>query len=353
MSDAQQVGDAGTGRRVSWIANAALLVVSLGFVCIAAEYVFRFRYAHLIYTPRAEVRAVQQYLTLDPDIGFRWREHIGAGQNVRFAINDIEPEPLVTDRFGVINAVEAIRKREDAKTVEVIGLGDSFMEMAARGFHEQLGERGFDYYSLAIHRQCPAQYTRILQRWGKELRPRVAIYGLYENDFNEMSDYQSWKRSGVDWFTYHSGTWCGPPIGVGAMERALRTRTRGWYSFGLVIDARLRGERVSVSGPSELEVRDVASAVAEAKQTCEQSGIRLVLLLIPSKQTATDGNTAEAEAYDAVIKEVQCDVIDLRPVFQRHVEPESLYYVKDGHWNARGVDLAADHVSMYLEGLTP
>jgi len=343
--------------RSRWVlrsVNAALVVGALLIVAIPFEFLFRHRYAHLLYTPRAEVRAVQQYLTLDPVIGFRWQSNVSQDRGVRFVLNDIKPAPLSTDAFGIMNLPAAIADQTAGPPVDVVGLGDSFMEMANPGFDEKFRAAGLSYYSLAIHRQCPPQYNAILDRRGRGMKPGVILYGLFENDFNEISDYRSWQRSGLDWFAYHSGTWCGPPIGATRIERAMRTRARGWYAFTRILNARLRGERMTLTGPTRSEIEDAAACVTDAASQARELDAQFILLLIPSKQTATAGETLEARAYDAMLEmfpEIQA--IDLRSIFQAHPQPESLYYDKDSHWNERGVALAADCVLKRLESPAP
>jgi hypothetical protein len=332
--------------------NIALIAVSLVVVAIPAEFVFRHRYGHMMYNPRPEVRAVQQYLTLDSTIGFKWQPNISPELGVRFAINDMTTPPLTTDGFGAINSSDAIAERLNGRAVDVVGLGDSFMEMAAGAFHERFREAGLSYYSLAIHRQCPPQYNAILESWAAELKPKAIVYGIFENDFAETTDFASWRESGVDWFTYHSGAWCGPPIGVGAVERFTRTHARGWYVFGRVLNAKIRGENMSVLGPSAAEVDAVAGCVRDAAERAQAAHARFILVVIPSKQTATGGDTGESRAYDAMLESIRglsIDRIDLRDTFRAHPDPASLYYVKDGHWNDKGIALAAAAILKQFE----
>jgi len=344
-------------RWVLWFVNVALIIGALALVAIPAEFLFRHRYAHLLYTPRAEVRAVQQYLTLDPLIGFSWQPNVSPQRDVRFVLNDTKPPPLSTDAFGIINLQEAIAQYSAGDRPDVIGLGDSFMEIAHRGFYEHFSDAGWSYYSLAIHRQCPPQYNLLLRRHAPAMHPRVILYGLFENDFNETADYLAWKTTGLDWFTYHSGTWCGPPIGASRAQRFLRTRARGWYAFGRILNANLRGERMTLTGPSRTEIERVTEHIVAARHRAQILGARFVLLLIPSKRTATIENTLEADAYDVVVEHLpgfhDTEVLDFRPVFREHPDPSSLYYEKDGHWNERGVTLAAAQLLERLESQSP
>jgi len=51
-----------------------------------------------------------------------------------------------------------------------------------------------------------------------------------ENDFFETLDFEAWLNSGEDWFTYHSGYWCGPASDVPVTVRLFRRYLKGCYS---------------------------------------------------------------------------------------------------------------------------
>ena len=81
-----------------------------------------------------------------------------------------------------------------------------------------------------MHRQGPPQYNRILESYAVALKPDMVIYGLYENDFFETLDFEAWLNSGEDWFTYHSGYWCGPASDIPVTVRLFRRYLKGCYS---------------------------------------------------------------------------------------------------------------------------
>ena len=352
---AEQQSKSPSRRRLIFLVNAALVFFALLIVVVPAEFVFRHRYGHMLYNPRAEVRAVQQYLTLDPKIGFKWLPNISAERGIRFDINDMTTPALSTDTFGMMNSPAAIAQMASGSAIDVVGLGDSFMEMAAPKFHDRFKQSGMTYYSLAIHRQCPIQYTAILKAWGAPLKPSVVVYGIFENDFQESADFENWKASGLDWFTYHSGTWCGPPIGDNKFARLMRTAARGWYTFTRVLEEKLTGPPSSARVVKQHEIGLAAAPIAEAAKNAHEAGARFVLVVIPSKETAKGITTAESKAYDALLAALlpsNIEVVDLRKPFHDHPNPASLYYVKDGHWNDNGIAFAADIILNHIESKT-
>ncbi len=150
---------------MNWAQRAVsriLLVVVLCLVPLAASELFlRARFGESPYAPGEQLRKVQSYLRLHPTIGFRWKANIDTGDGVRLPWADQIVEPLSTDEVGFRNLPQAIAARNE-RTIDIIGLGDSFVHDAAYVFHEFFWDRGLFYYNMAMHRQCPPQYNLIL-----------------------------------------------------------------------------------------------------------------------------------------------------------------------------------------------
>ncbi len=325
----------------------ALLVLGAGAIAaMMAEPLLRLRYVESN-PPTSAVLEVQSWLRLDPVAGFSWLPNLSPRQNILLHNADVIYEPLSTDEFGVENPPEAIAARNAGAHVQVLGLGDSFMEMAAHGFHSAFAERGRMYYSLAIHRHAPPHYAALYETHGIAMKPETVLVGLFENDFAETEDFENWKASGMDWFAYHSGTWCGRPVPASAPRRLIRTWFRGYEGLANVVRVRLRGERMSVTGPTDRQIQSVSEYLGQIARLARENGSAFWLVLIPSKPTARGETTAEAHAYDRVLAALGPDaagIIDLRPVFQTQPDPASLYYREDGHWNREGIALAAQVV---------
>ncbi len=321
-------------------------------VLALAEPVLRLRYAEPVRKTPPVVAEVMPLLRADARLGFTWEPKVSAERGILFKNADIVYEPLTTDEFGVWNAPEAMARRMAGESVQVLGLGDSFMEMSAPGFHRAFAEHGRLYYSLAIHRQAPPQYLRLLQDPGIAMNPDIVLIGLFENDFLETEDFDAWTQSGMDWFTYHSGTWFGPPPIADPLRRFAHSWLRGYTGLANVIRVRVRGERMSVTGPSDRQITRMIECLAQAAALAKERGCDLWLILIPSKPTARGEPTPESAAFDRVVEALSSNiagVVDLRAVFQAHSDPASLYYREDGHWNNTGIALAADIVLKQLE----
>lgn len=346
-----------TSPRAKTSVKGLLVATAVAFVTLALfEPLLRLRYAEPIREPKPEVLAIQEHLVLDPDIGFRWRAHISPEENIVFEVNDVDFEPLATDSRGIINHPDAIAADPETDSVDIVALGDSFMEMAAPHFYQHFTANETSFRSLAIHRQAPPHYARLLERHGPELHPDIVLVGIFENDYWESGDFADWQDSGLDWFAFHSGTWCGWPLSKNPIVRTARKHAPGYVGLFHAISSRIRGERMTVSGPTERERSLVGKYVIRIVATARGLGAEPVVLLIPSRESATDHLTPEAKAYDALAARLQnlgVKYIDLRAPFREYPDPASLYYMEDAHWNDRGIGLAVEIVADSLDSLGP
>lgn len=328
----------------------ALTGLVAGVTLFASEFLLRIRYAEPARQTLPEILAIQPYLQLEPDIGFTWKTDIPEEENIIFDIRDIEFPPLSTDAHGFLNPSESIQAVAHGEPVEIVGLGDSFMEHGAHTLRTLFQNAGFSYYSLAVHRQSPPQYLNILEKYAVALHPKWVVLGLFENDFVETEDYDHWRASGMDWFAYHSGTWCGPPVPINPMKAFYLEHFPGTEGLLRAVRGRLIDENVPFSGPSEEQVERVVEILTETRQRAEACGARFLLVLIPSRDTALQGDTATSRAYDRVIERLpETDILDLRPVFASMPDPATLYYREDAHWNTDGIEKAGNAIVAIIQ----
>lgn len=326
------------------LANGLLFTASCVVVLVLGEFVLRLRYSEPSRTPTPEVVAIQRHLQLHPRIGFTWNANVTQDQNIVIEVADADFQPLSTGEFGFLNHPAAIEGVKAGEAVDIIGLGDSFMEHAAHNFYEFFESKGIAYYGMAVHRQAPPHYNVILEDHALLLRPKWILYGLFENDFMETADFDRWRVSGLDWFAFHSGTWCGPPVAANALARFKDRHLGGYDGLYHVLRVRLRGERMTLTGPTQAEIERVLQEIRRANDLSTASGAAFALVLIPSRATALTGSSPESEAYDVLLNELDgapLTLIDLRAPFIEHEAPASLYYKIDAHWNRAGMDLAA------------
>ena len=216
-----------------------LLAIVLFLMLLFLELVFRKMFLDTAYVPSKEIQKTQSLLKLHPRIGYLWKKTIGYDSGTILKWRDQAPTVLSTDSIGFKNPPEAIQAREEGKQIDIIGLGDSFIHDASGVFYLHFRANNMFYYNMAMHRQSPPQYNIILDDYVKIENPDFVIYGLHETDFKEARDFENWKRSGIDWFTYHSGTWCGPPLNNNRIKRFFIKNLKGSYAFYRLFVARL------------------------------------------------------------------------------------------------------------------
>lgn len=317
-----------------------LLLATCCVIILVSECIFRVRYRHYFYSADDQVKAIQSHLVLHPKLGFTWKANIKP-TGIILRDEDAELDPLCSDKNGFLNHPEAINTSE---TVDVIGLGDSFMEHAHYEFYGLFRENGLNYYSMSVHRQCPAQYNIILRDYALKEKPKWIIYGLYENDFLELDDFEDWQESGLDWFSFHSGTWCGRSLNTSSTERFFKKHFRGFFALEKVLREKLNLQK---DQSDTISSEKVARCINEAHGLAAKSNVKMLLVLIPSKETALNGPTVESALFDEVLKQLKKpgpEVIDLRASFAEVENPSDLFYKLDGHWNRKGMRKAGELV---------
>ncbi len=340
------------GHRRRVISKTATTTLSLFVALVIGEVFLRYYFNVVTYERTAAVDRIQRHLRPKPDIGFAWEPNVSYDERIVLAWADQDKELaiLCTDSWGFRNHPKASADRRAGRPVDVVGVGDSFVEMAARPFYEYFAQRSLRYHSFAMHRQCTPQYNIILSRYALPLKPRFVLYGVFENDFFELADYEAWRASGMDWFTYHSGYWCGP-----AYTESRFWRPKGYLAlYQGILPARYRKRRVQYI--VDYALQHTCDDIAKAQKMCAAAEARLLVLLIPGRRTLFHGLEYTVKCYDHIATEMRrrdVAVMDLRPVILSHPEPRSLYYRKDGHWNLRGMRLVASAVYRRLMYMKP
>lgn len=289
------------------------------------------------YEPTALVKQVQSHQELHPELGFVWEAGIDTSEEVVFQWADQDAAVLSTDERGFVNAPEAIARLEQGERPDIIGVGASFMQSAQSVLHEYLSLKGIFYYNMANQRYTIPQYNRAMEQYALPLKPHLIVYGLNEVSYTLIPDFEAWRQSGMDWFTYHSGTWCGPAIKTGFPHDRLRKYPRLHGLYRAVADklvprsggGRSRGGLIERTGDYVLEAYD----------TARREGSAFVVLLIPSKQTVTTPSTS-SRLFDTLLPRLAdagVPVVDLRGDFAGMEDPLGLYYKMDGHWNRHGI----------------
>lgn len=301
-----------------------------------------------LYRPDSAILRFQSHMQPDPVVGFLFKENLGQGAPVRLQWADQEPGEIHSDGEGFINSPFAIAARKQGKPVDIVGVGSSFMQGAAEKFHDFFWAKGQFYYSMATPRHTLQQFTAVVRDHAAPLKPRFIVYDLNEASFELIRDFDDWKRTEVDWFTYHSGTWCGPP----------RTAASGLLEGHPVLASLYAGVRRRVipprpipPAPEEELVRRALEEVTAARDAAEAHGIGFLAMTIPSKDLAVYGKSARwhrVEALLPLLRKAGIRVLDLKAEFMAEDDPRALYFQEDAHWNGYGIFKAANALARTL-----
>jgi len=326
-----------------------LFVLLLGLVC--CESMCRHVFSDTAYVPGKEVLRAQSFLKLHPRLGYLWQENISSQKNIVLKWNDVINPPLSTDARGFWNPLQAIQDYQKGKHINVIGLGDSFVHNAAPVLYSRFKSKGIFYYNMAMCRYSPPQYNIILEEYALAEKPDYIIYGLHASDFYEVADFEAWQDSTLDWFTFHSGTFCGPPQPLDPFKRYFFNHLKGTYAlYRLAASQWEHFFRVKqASGTDQYSgeniCRNISACILKAKETTQRNDIKFILVIMPTKYTTFSEPPSYPHYYDKVVsllKDTDVSILDLRKFFARAEDPRSFFYERDGHWNDKGMALAAD-----------
>ena len=317
------------------------------------EYGLQIRFQGSAYIPDKEMRRVQAYLQSHPYLGFMWRKNIAFDEGVFISWRDQDPDLgiLSTDQHGFLNHPDAIALQQNGGSFDIVGLGDSFIHGAAYPYWDYFKKRSITYLNLAMHRHSPPQYNIILTSYAVQWNPKLVVYGFYINDFFETLDFLEWQNSGEDWFTFHSGYWCGPAANLSLGPSVMWKYLPGIYTSWRYVNskgAKHRLHRLKID--MNHAFNQTIPYLDRAANICAERQIDFLLMLIPSKRNVLHGDSAEDQLYDMVVqrcREHQISYADLRTLFRERQMDESLYLVEDAHWNRNGMLFAANVIEAY------
>lgn len=302
------------------------------------------------YRPDPEILHFQSMMTTHPSLGFLFRPNLGQTNGSEAAQGDKKAWTVTTDESGFFNLPEAIAMRRKGREIDIAAVGSSFTQGAAGTMYKYFSARDLLYYSLGNPRHTFPQFTVAARDFAVPLRPRWLVYEVNEPGFSLIEDYERWAASGMDWFAYHSGTWCGPPA-VGEQS---------WLSQHPTLFALYRGMAKQMgldTRPAQQTSKEAAVAkafeyVRAAREAARQQGIGFLVVLIPSRERATKGESARwdwVESLERRLHENAIDTLNLASVFDEDADPRRLYLRVDAHWNDAGMTLAAKAILQRLK----
>lgn len=287
---------------------------------------------------------------------------------------------------------------------DVVVLGDSFIEIGESDtdlFTKQLEHiSGLKTANLGLAWYGPFQYLEVLKRYGVERKPKYAVLSFFEgNDLNDIREYMHWT-SGGDYYHFNLSS-----RGVlGRYRLAVRETVQYFTSRGTLseetraakesrdgatvhpdlVDLKLGdkhfkarfGYAINTADIPQIirsdEWKELRQLLTEFRKVCAEHRIVPLLMFIPTKahiyaeytteQSGTNWkNIRETQiaakdnmrdAFSGLSDELQIQLIDLTPVFERSAqEGKLLYYPFDTHWNPAAREAAAEAVAKVLGAL--
>jgi len=268
-----------------------------------------------------------------------------------------------------------------APPFDAITLGDSFtfcddVPVASCWVRRLADATGLSIATLGVSGYSTLAEARILKRYGRRLRPRLVLLGLFANDFNDNVDFDKWTHSGDDnfwnwrsrkegrgafagWLAKHS-------VAYRILDGALRGRGHKAYEYKKGnLDFVFRVDRWWLGQPGAERARErergwqlMRGALLGMHTTAAGVGAELVVVLIPAKEEVywdivrqsmpEAGNADVDHPLDVVRQFCQADAIhycDLTSDLQAEAQRGRQVYLRvSGHWNDAGNAVAANAI---------
>jgi len=256
---------------------------------------------------------------------------------------------------------------------------DTWVYLLAKGLSREI-------VNLGIPAQGPAQYTRVLKRYGLPLRPKVVFYSFYFNDLDATNRFYRMKRTLIPVSRYlrhysvfynlvrDSRVAVAPapaPSAGGAAQPIGDTRAvvapaapSAANDDADQIRRTLERQDRKFEHRWQLTVKELDAAL----RASQEAQIELVMLYLPSRWEihweAIKARNRLADSLDidrlrrTVVeycgaRRVAC--LDLTPVLKHAArQSKEIYFPIDGHWNKEGNRLVAEALKEFLtaKGLT-
>lgn len=347
----------------------------------------------LLIAPIGPVRFVQEYRLLWEQDDYL-RERMIAGVDTVIHGNPEYPAwPIRTDSLD-LGAV-GYRDTRPKQPPFALVLGDSFGFGVgvdqAETWSERLEQKtGLPFVNLSQVGASSLQEARIYAKYGRRLQTKVVFWMFFQNDFKDNLRFAAWLE---------------PEANITQAVRLPSHPCSGWVHrglkrFSIAYELVIYWQRLcdySAIPPTpvyrdanlnltfcldhdicdlDVQARMLAdgwpftrTALLQTKALVEQSGARLVIMIVPSKEqvywTQFQQVASVPPGYDIdqIVRPVRefclqeaLDCIDLTEPFREQARlGRQLYFPVDIHWNVDGHKLVADVVDDYLHqaGLLP
>ena len=346
---------------------------------------------------------LKRELSADPAFVFvpRQRDYVLRATSVGDLYSPTYGVDVVPIKHIATTNAHGFRPNSAGPPYEIVLVGDSYLvggEDDASTLSERLrAVSGRATFNLSRAWYGPDQYLELLKRYGLALRPQVALWGVFAgNDIEDIREYRRWRREQryyfyADysqrpfWVRYaialsHTGAYLTrtfiarrahhePRVGPGEVHPDLGVIRVGAQPV-LMRFAYWNPEGSAEQLLATAEWQALQARLTEFRHRCQAHGILPVLLYIPTKSQVYAAShlpysgrrflqavarqrpvrTNMVEAITTLAQRIELPLINLLPHFQRQAEAgQLLYYPFDTHWNAAGIQAAAEFIWQALQ----
>lgn len=309
-------------------------------------------------------------MTGDPYLGYKLKPQL----DIQFP-SEGRSIPIRTTTHGLGNA--GFRDIGTQAPFYAVAIGDSFtlcddVPIEACWVKHVSDATGLSFATLGVNGYSTLAESRVLDRFGRQLHPKLVLLGVFPNDFKDNVNFDEWTRSGTENFW----TWLGGKRGRGDVGRWLADHSVVYRMIDGAL--RVRGRTIDKYQDEHLDfvfrldrwwidlVQDVGTnpgwtlmqqAILDINRMSDEMGAALVVLLFPPKEQVYweiarrfaepgEANLNVSEPFATVQKFLQtkgiayCEFAEgLRAEAQKG---RQLYHRISSHWNDEGNAVGAD-----------
>jgi hypothetical protein len=233
---------------------------------------------------------------------------------------------------------------------------------------------GLSFATLGVNGYSTLAEARILEKYGRHLRPKLVLLGIFPNDFKDNVNFQEWTESGTGNFW----VWLGGKRGRGEFGRWLADHSIVYRMIDGAL--RVRGRKIDKYRDEHVDfvfrldkwwldlLKDtehdpgfglMQKAILDIKRTADDMGAQLVVLLFPPKEqiywdlarrfaSARQQNLTVSRPLDTVRSFLQAKGIaycEFTEALQAEARKgRQLYHRISSHWNDAGNAVGAEVV---------
>lgn len=270
----------------------------------------------------------------------------------------------------------------------IVGVGDSYVlcddvPVEACWVRYLSEQAGVSAATLGVNGYSTLAAERVLDRYGRQLRPQLVLAGMYPNDFKDNVNFDRWSRSGSGDFW----AWLGERRGRGQLGRTLASysmlyrmadgflRTRGRHIYKYKdenVDYVYRLDRWWLNLVADADKHPgfelMKQSFKKMQADADSMGAKFAVLLFPTKEQIYWDSARQFSAESdldvdhplAVVRLFlekeripHCDLTE--PLRQEAARGAQLFHRINSHWNDQGNLVGARIIESCLreQGLLP